>query len=92
MSVFEFLFGKKKNEQKHFSATLESRKATYIPPVSSTQQDVLDYLGKNPQGITFIHGKAGCGKTYLINKIEAADRGCQVLTWLVYTSPSRRDS
>ena len=52
----------------------------FIPPVASTQQDVLDYLSKNPGGITFVHGKAGCGKTYLINQIESADKGCQVLT------------
>lgn len=53
---------------------------TYIPPVASTQQDVLNYLSKNPKGITFVHGKAGCGKTYLINQIESSNRGCQVLT------------
>ena len=35
---------------------------TYVPPVSSSQQDVLDYLSNNPRGITFVHGKAGCGK------------------------------
>ena len=52
----------------------------YVPPVASTQQDVLDYLSRNPQGITFVHGKAGCGKTYLINKIESSNPGCQVLT------------
>ncbi len=52
----------------------------YVPPITSTQQDVLDYLSKNPGGITFVHGKAGCGKTYLINKIESANSGCQVLT------------
>ena len=53
---------------------------TYVPPIASTQQDVLDYLSKNPKGITFVHGKAGCGKTYLINQIESSNRGCQVLT------------
>lgn len=53
---------------------------TYVPPVSSSQQDVLDYLSNNPRGIIFVHGKAGCGKTYLINQIESANRGCQVLT------------
>ena len=52
---------------------------TYVPPVASSQQDVLDYLSKNPVGITFVHGKAGCGKTYLINQIESSNRGCQVL-------------
>lgn len=53
---------------------------TYVPPIASTQQDVLDYLSKNPKGITFVHGKAGCGKTHLINQIESSNRGCQVLT------------
>lgn len=52
----------------------------YVPPVASTQQDVIDYLSKNPQGITFVHGKAGSGKTHLIKKIEDSDKGCQVLT------------
>lgn len=50
-----------------------------VPPVASTQQDVLDYLSTKPGGITFVHGKAGCGKTYLINQIESSDIGCQVL-------------
>ncbi|MDE7160502.1 MAG: AAA family ATPase [Muribaculaceae bacterium] len=45
----------------------------------STQEDVLDYLVGNPQGITFVHGKAGCGKTYLINRLESSTPGCQVL-------------
>lgn len=53
---------------------------TYVPPIASTQQDVLDHLSKNPGGITFVHGKAGCGKTYLINQIESSNQGCQVLT------------
>ena len=53
---------------------------SYLQPVSSTQQDVLDYLGNNPQGLVFIHGKAGCGKTYLIKQIEKSNPGCQVLT------------
>ncbi|MDE5843386.1 MAG: hypothetical protein K2H35_06595, partial [Muribaculaceae bacterium] len=50
-----------------------------VAPVASTRQDVLDYLASRPKGITFIHGKAGCGKTYLIKQLEASDRGCQVL-------------
>ena len=35
----------------------------------SSQNDVLTYLKTIPSGITFIHGKAGCGKTYLIKKL-----------------------
>ena len=54
--------------------------SSYIPPVSSTQQDALDYLNHNPLGLIFIHGKAGCGKTYLIKQIEKDNKGCQVLT------------
>ncbi|MBD5299104.1 MAG: AAA family ATPase, partial [Bacteroides sp.] len=73
MGLLDFIFGS--NAKREEQPTIE-----YIPPVASTQQDVLDYLSSNPGGITFVHGKAGCGKTYLINKIEAADRGCQVLT------------
>lgn len=52
----------------------------YIDPISSTQEDVLDYLLQNPSGITFIHGKAGCGKSYLVRNIETQISGCQVLT------------
>ena len=52
----------------------------YIEPKGCTQEDALKYLQDSPQGITFIHGKAGCGKTYLIKKIESSVSGCQVLT------------
>ncbi|MDE6298525.1 MAG: AAA family ATPase, partial [Muribaculaceae bacterium] len=50
-----------------------------ITPVSSTQKDVLGYLKHFHPGITFIHGKAGCGKTHLIKQIEARNPGCQVV-------------
>lgn len=46
----------------------------------SSQEDVLNYLKTIPSGITFVHGKAGCGKTYLINKLVSGINGCQVLT------------
>jgi len=46
----------------------------------SEQQEVIDYLLGRPAGITFVHGKAGSGKTYLIRKIESMIDGCQVLT------------
>lgn len=52
----------------------------YVAPISSTQKDVLDYLKTRPAGITFVHGKAGCGKTYLIRRLESSMPGCQVLT------------
>lgn len=45
----------------------------------SSQEDVLDYLRDTPSGITFVHGKAGCGKTYLIKKFVSEISGCQVL-------------
>lgn len=51
-----------------------------LPAVSSTQADVLSYLRNRPQGITFVHGKAGCGKTHIIRQLEGAEPGCQVLT------------
>lgn len=47
--------------------------------VGSTQEDVINYLKDVPQGITFVHGKAGCGKTYLIKKLVGLVSGCQVL-------------
>lgn len=50
------------------------------PIAAATQEDVLKYLCGNPQGLIFVHGKAGCGKTYLINRIESMVAGCQVLT------------
>lgn len=49
-------------------------------PLSCTQEEVLDYLTHSPKGITFVHGKAGCGKTYLIKKLTKLVRGCVVLT------------
>lgn len=52
----------------------------YIEPIGSSQEQVLDYLKTKPKGITFIHGKAGCGKTYTIKKIVDMVPGCQVLT------------
>ena len=88
MGIFDFIFGKKsrKNEMPEPQSVVEPKTdpndnpPTYIPPVASTQQEVLDYLAGTPKGITFVHGKAGCGKTYLINKIESSNHGCQVLT------------
>lgn len=47
---------------------------------SCTTDDVLKYLSNSPSGITFIHGKAGCGKTTLLKKIEKNNYGCQILT------------
>ena len=52
----------------------------HIEPIGSSQEQVLDYLKTKPKGITFIHGKAGCGKTYTIRKIVDMVPGCQVLT------------
>ncbi len=51
----------------------------YVAPLSSTQAEVLEYLKPCPGGITFVHGKAGCGKTWLIRQIESSLHGCQVL-------------
>lgn len=52
----------------------------FVSPVSSSQKEVLDYLIKIPGGITFVHGKAGSGKTYLINRLSKQIKGCKVLT------------
>ncbi len=46
----------------------------------TSQDDVLKYLKTVPSGITFVHGKAGCGKTFLINRLVSQIAGCQVLT------------
>lgn len=46
---------------------------------NTTQDDVLKYLGTIPSGITFVHGKAGCGKTHLIKQLVSRINGCQVL-------------
>lgn len=46
-----------------------AEKVSYIEPKCSTQEEVYNYLTGSPSGITFVHGKAGCGKTYLINRI-----------------------
>lgn len=51
----------------------------YVEPIGSTQKDVIDYLSNQPNGITFIHGKAGCGKTYLIRQLASKLGGCQIL-------------
>ena len=41
--------------------------------------EVLAYLKTVPRGITFIHGKAGSGKTTLIRKLDAEIGGCQIV-------------
>lgn len=46
---------------------------------NTTQDDVLNYLGTIPSGITFVHGKAGCGKTHLIKQLVSRIYGCKVL-------------
>lgn len=86
MGLLDSIFGKKKSK-----STLQSPAPTVgvdtavaapecASPGASTQQDVLDYLKKCPSGITFVHGKAGCGKTYLVRQLETSVQGCQVLT------------
>jgi GTPase SAR1 family protein len=47
---------------------------------NTSQNDVLNYLKTIPSGITFVHGKAGSGKTTLIKKLVSEVYGCQVLT------------
>lgn len=55
------------------------KKTDYIEEKGCTQQEVLDFVKGEPNGITFVHGKAGSGKTYLIKQIEKANPLCQVL-------------
>lgn len=80
MGLLDKIFGKKEKTEPKTEDNDSSSAIPRVPPVSSTQQDVLDYLAGDPQGITFVHGKAGCGKTYLIKKIEESNKSCQVLT------------
>lgn len=47
--------------------------------VGSTQENVFNHLKDIPQGITFVHGKAGSGKTTLIKKLVGSVSGCVVL-------------
>ena len=56
-----------------------SGRRQWADPVGCKRSDVLKYLGTNPSGITFIHGKAGSGKTHLIREIEAAVPASMVL-------------
>lgn len=51
-----------------------------IPPKDSKQTEIIAYFENNPVNITFVHGKAGCGKTYLINQVAKKIAGCQILT------------
>lgn len=72
------------NQEKRSDDSLLSSKnievvPSYVEPKGSTQEEVYNYLVGNPSGITFVHGKAGCGKTYLINKVVQNVQGCQVL-------------
>ncbi|MCC8114537.1 MAG: hypothetical protein LIP03_11240 [Bacteroidales bacterium] len=41
----------------------ETKVIPYIEPQGVAQEEILNYLLGKPSGITFIHGKAGCGKT-----------------------------
>ncbi len=77
----------KENNNTHPNVTNSNVKKTiptkvihYIPPKNTNQEEILDYLKKGASGITFIHGKAGCGKTYLLQKVEKEISGCKILT------------
>lgn len=48
--------------------------------LTCTQEEVLSYLTNSPKGITFVHGKAGSGKTHLIRELTGHLYGCVVLT------------
>lgn len=57
----------------------EPKNVPYISPKPSTQEEIITYLKSNPEQITFVHGKAGCGKTYLLQIVEKEIAGCQIL-------------
>lgn len=71
----------KPRDAEQLTVEKEERKTiSYIAPIGSTQEEIIEYLCNAPKGITFIHGKAGCGKTYLLQKIEKNVRGSVILT------------
>lgn len=74
------LNNKAQNISQNMAETHKIDKLEYIEPLSSTQDEVLNYISNVSSGITFIHGKAGSGKTYIIRKIEKQIAGCKVLT------------
>ncbi len=76
-SAFAKIFGFHKDES---SERMNEDKIPFVEPFSNTQEEVYKYLISSPKGITFVHGKAGCGKTYLIKKVCEEVAGCQVLT------------
>lgn len=47
--------------------------------LNEDQQRIIDDLCNNPSPITFIHGKAGTGKSYLVKEIMGRLGGCKVL-------------
>lgn len=56
-------------------------KECYIEPQGCSQKEVISYLTRNNlEGITFVHGKAGSGKSYLVREIASKINGCIVLT------------
>ncbi len=86
----DYVRGAKSDPMKNDSTVLDksidlsqcsnSLMTNFLQPKSSTQEDVIGYLTSQPGNITFIHGKAGCGKTHLIKEVVKKVRGCQVLT------------
>ena len=56
-----------------------------------TTDTVLAFLKTIPRGITFIHGKAGSGKTTLIRKLDAEISGCQILVPTNFAASLYRD-
>ena len=55
---------------------------SHSDPIHTDQSTVINYLTGEmaPGGITFVHGKAGSGKTHLINEVLKKKKNCVVLT------------
>lgn len=70
---------KTQGNKQTFSIKEEQKNVPYISPKNSTQEEIITYLKSNPAQIIFVHGKAGCGKTYLLQKVEKEIAGCQIL-------------
>ncbi len=87
-----YVFGHRKENKYHLgrqrvnqtygvlNVPLGNKMIPYIEPIGVSQETIISYLTGSPSDITFIHGKAGCGKSYLIRQIEDRVDGCRVLT------------
>lgn len=80
MKIFDIFKKGSSKANKTGRDNMDINSVPFLPPVSSTQEEVINYLSNNPEGITFVHGKAGTGKTHLIKRLSMKMSGVKVLT------------